>query len=188
MVLEIRREYAEGRMSQPDLARKYGIGPGQIGKIVRGEAWMDVTAGEPVVTDQGAELRMLTSGIAPMNQRELNESAQRLFEMQEAMRKEQGEVTPRTDPLAAHMAKVGDPFRGLLKLSEEELQAHTQAKERELQQERDKLAAERAEHEKATAPPPPSTNTDLGTHEAREVGAINATQLLETLKDENRST
>lgn len=60
-VLAIREDYATGKYSQPDLARKYGIGPGQIGKIVRGEAWMELTAGNPVTTDGEAQLRMLTT-------------------------------------------------------------------------------------------------------------------------------
>lgn len=58
MVIAIRQEYAEGR-TQPWLARKYGIGPGQIGRIVRGEAWTQVTAGQPVVTEVEGQLKML---------------------------------------------------------------------------------------------------------------------------------
>lgn len=56
MVLEIRRDYADG-MTQPQLARKYGIGPGQVGRIVRGEAWAHVTGREPVTTEFEAQLR-----------------------------------------------------------------------------------------------------------------------------------
>lgn len=67
MVLDIRREYAEGK-TQPWLARKYGIGPGQVGRIVRGEAWTQITDGNPVVTEQDAQLRYLTTPQGPLKE------------------------------------------------------------------------------------------------------------------------
>lgn len=41
LVLQMRRDYASG-MTQGQCAKQYGISVGQVGRIVRGEAWMQV--------------------------------------------------------------------------------------------------------------------------------------------------
>lgn len=46
-VLEIKDRYAEGE-SQGSLARRFAISVGQIGRIVRGEAWVDSQRFEPL--------------------------------------------------------------------------------------------------------------------------------------------
>jgi hypothetical protein len=68
-VEEMRRLYAESSCSQGQLARDFGISIGQVGRIVRGEAWQSL--GPPMPTKQEIEL-----------------SARRAFEYQQQIRNE----------------------------------------------------------------------------------------------------
>ena len=45
-VASLRRSYAQGNISQAELARQYGIHQGQVSRIVRGKSG----ASEPVIT------------------------------------------------------------------------------------------------------------------------------------------
>lgn len=60
LVRVIRRRYKEG-ISQGTLAREYVMSVAQIGKIIRREAWVDVSDEEPVEqpTDAAASLAKL---------------------------------------------------------------------------------------------------------------------------------
>lgn len=60
-VVEIRRLYAEEGWTQGMLSKRYQVGVGQIGRIVRGEAWQEsfTPSEEQVKTEaQLAELRL----------------------------------------------------------------------------------------------------------------------------------
>lgn len=52
-VLMIRRRYASGLITQGALAREYGVGVTQIGRIVREESWRDVAVLPPGVAYAG---------------------------------------------------------------------------------------------------------------------------------------
>lgn len=47
-VVELRRLYQEEGWTQGRLARHFQVGVGQVGRIVRGEAWVTVTQTSPV--------------------------------------------------------------------------------------------------------------------------------------------
>ena len=68
-VMEIRRAYAQERMSQGALARKYQVSVITIGRIVRGETWQGLPTPEP-----------------QMSEGELKDSADRLMALQEGGR------------------------------------------------------------------------------------------------------
>lgn len=67
-VRQIRELYANSSASQGQLARDFGISIGQIGRIIRGEAWQQVPA-------------------TAATREQLALSAQRMLELQEAERK-----------------------------------------------------------------------------------------------------
>lgn len=57
-VLEMRKDYAHG-LTQGGCAQKYGVSVGQVGRIVRNEAWMQVPS---VPTDGDIELTAILDG------------------------------------------------------------------------------------------------------------------------------
>ena len=70
-VQEIRHLYNQGRLTQGDLSRRFGVSVIQIGRIVRGEVWQQLPTLEHL-----------------MSQGELKESAARMLEMQEKLQAE----------------------------------------------------------------------------------------------------
>ena len=70
-VQEIRHLYNQGRVTQGDLSRRFGVSVIQIGRIVRGEVWQQLPTLEHL-----------------MSQGELRESADRMLAMQEQLQRD----------------------------------------------------------------------------------------------------
>lgn len=58
LVLEIRQKYATGT-SQAALSREYGVGVGQVGRIVRGEAWQQFSTIKSAAELEADRLKLL---------------------------------------------------------------------------------------------------------------------------------
>lgn len=163
-VVNMRIDYAGGGYTYHTLGRKYGIGGAQAGKIVRGEAWQQVTAGEPVVTDNEAQLRLLNRS-APMplaTPQDHAESIARLLQVQ-------GEVdAQQSRPSVVEELFPRRPLGELIKEMEE----------------RRARSGPPPEPVKVRYPAaePPNSNSNP----SAETAAVNAAQLLETLKDETQ--
>lgn len=182
-IIALREDYATGLYSQPALGRKYGLGPAQVGKIVRGEAWQHVTRGEPVTTESDAQLRVLSGQVPPPPEGTL----ERLLKVQE-------EVNHPT-------ARPANPYTGVkdggdddddpqawaerVKRMTEEGQRRRSAREEAIA--RGELVPPKKTEIRAlssTAATAQGTST-LDVHEAKEIGAVNAEELLGELKDEH---
>lgn len=166
IVIAIRQEYAQGA-TQPSLARKYGIGPAQVGKIVRGEAWTDVTGGEPIVTDSEAQLRGLQLS-TPQGQEFIKTAAQLSFE--------------RLIRMAPDLIKPQSAVATAPPTQRSYAEMMAQAEMRADAQDGTQLAIEHAaaRMEKSLASP---------ARDSQAAGkTIDAEKLLETLKDEHANT
>lgn len=166
-VMAIREDYATGRFSQPELARKYGIGPAQIGKIVRGEAWMDITHGNEVVTEQGIQMREY----AATNY--IEREAQRSLERLRAIAPEvfAASTTPLSPPSSSEAAVAAD--ERMLAYQRMMAGAEQQADNKDGTTVRREQVVEQL-HEMLNVP-------------KGKIALINAEKLLEELKDENQS-
>lgn len=173
-VREIRREYAEGA-TQPELARKWKIGVGQVGRIVRGEAWVNVSHGERVVTDQEMMLHSRDLN-TPQGQEYIRSQTQGMAERLLAMQEEMGigmEKPPSTSmPLATHEAN--ERYKRLMGIAVAEADAVDGTHEA-VESAAAKLGREIEAQAQAQSP------IEIG----MDTGKINAGKLLETLKDEH---
>lgn len=97
MVNEMRRIYAEGRKTQGQLARDFGISAVQVGRIVRWESWTDMPE---IVT--GNEMEASLSRLADV-QRE-RDLTTRLAEEVKAIRKEQTPGETKGDKLLEELS------------------------------------------------------------------------------------
>lgn len=90
-VYEIRRRYTEERHTQGRLARDFGVSVGHIGRIVRGENWIDVAQVEDpqVIRDAAADslARLLQMQKAPLPSEE-KEALERGAQLAERMGQE----------------------------------------------------------------------------------------------------
>ena len=50
-VIEIRQLYAQGRLTQGELSRRFHVSIVQIGRIVRGEVWQSVESRENLLSE-----------------------------------------------------------------------------------------------------------------------------------------
>lgn len=78
-VYDIREKYTKG-FSQGALAREYGVGVGQIGRIVRGEAWQEFAQPEDLrSTELQAVAQRMVKGL--ITDEEIEESQRKLNEL-----------------------------------------------------------------------------------------------------------
>lgn len=205
MVREIRRLRAEG-WTQPALARRFGVGPNQIGKICRGEVWRNVTGGEPVLTDTEAHLRLLEQQQEPLLRIDTEEHQGML----ERLAKLSSEVEARkvvaplstataisttlsaevSERAAAYLSTNGaGGVEELIKSITPEMRQRFEAEaygklmaQRQLEADAREAEARERERDRDKAQ---STTTAENVQPAEAL--LNAERLLETLKDENQS-
>lgn len=201
MVREIRRLRAEG-WTQPALARRFGVGPNQIGKICRGEVWRNVTGGEPVLTDTEAHLRLLEQQQEPLLRIDTEEHQgmlERLAKLSSEVeaRKVIAPTAPATaisttlsaevsERAAAYLSTGGSGVEELIKSITPEMRQRSKVygelmAQRQL--EADAREAEARERERDRDKAQSTTAENVQPAEA----LLNAERLLETLKDENQS-
>lgn len=180
-VLEIRRLRGEG-WTIASLARAWKMSGNQVAKICDGTAWAHISQGIEVTTDSDAQLRELTT--PEPSQDEIHRSLQRLQGMLG------GEGGNAGDRVAAEREELTREARNPYELSDEDFAAqiakaklHREANEAALARERELNAA----RTRIVLPPPTNDSTSIVANAQREDAAINAEQLLETLKNETQS-
>lgn len=205
MVREIRRLRAEG-WTQPALARRFGVGPNQIGKICRGEVWRNVTGGEPVLTDTEAHLRLLEQQQEPLLRIDTEEHQGML----ERLAKLSSEVEARkvvapmatataistlsaevSERAAAYLTPNGSGgVEELIKSITPEMRQRFEAEaygklmaQRQLEADAREAEARERDRDKAQS----TTTTTAENVQPAAEAILNAERLLETLKDENQS-
>lgn len=77
-VLAIRRAYEAGA-TQGELSRQYRLGVGQIGRIVRGEAWATLPNAAPGERSQAEMDALMALPITPDEQARIDASQERLL-------------------------------------------------------------------------------------------------------------
>lgn len=164
-VRELLKLRAEG-WSYPKLARAFGVSENTVAKICKGTAWRSVTGGQEVLTDEEAQLRQLTS--PPISQEEIAASQERFLRLLAA---EQGQGAAAESTVPACYQRANNPSE-LSALVEAAVQRRAES-------------GPPPEPVKVRYPVPPRVADDLSQHEVREAAAVNAAQLLETLKDEH---
>jgi hypothetical protein len=65
---EIRRSYEAGEMSQAKLAKKFGISPAQIGRIVRAERWVSAEPGAENAAPITSSYKNPSGSLSPMSE------------------------------------------------------------------------------------------------------------------------
>lgn len=84
-VEEIRYLYQQGKLTQGDLSRRFGVSVVQIGRIVRGEVWQQLPVLSPLMSE--GELKESATRMLAMQEKLQEDAVARLHELVEAPKK-----------------------------------------------------------------------------------------------------